>query len=352
MIDDAENSLPPATQVLIAANPRAGMGNRKQLVEQLQRELAALGLAARVVSDADVLAAESQTLLQAGDLRAVVAAGGDGTFRLVAARTPPGTPLAILPLGTENLLARYLQLSADVPRLAEIIAAGTLMRFDAGRAGGQLFSLMAGCGFDADVVRRLHEVRSGNIHHLSYAKPILDSIRNYDYPELRIAYAPAVQGGRESIAASVQQDGQSSSPSTPDPFPDELTETITARWAFVVNLPRYAGGLNFAPLASGCDGLLDVCTFREGSLWHGLRYLSGVVLGQHETMAGFVHVQTRRLRIESDAAVSYQLDGDPGGQLPVEITIEPARLTLLVSAEWAEKYGAESTKSQITNLKQ
>jgi diacylglycerol kinase family enzyme len=319
MADDAKYSPTGATQVLIAANPRAGMGNRRQLVEYLARELAAHGLAASVIGDADALAAESQALQQAGHLRAVVAAGGDGTFRLVADRTPPGTPLAILPLGTENLLARYLQISADAPRLAEMIADGTLVHFDAGRAGGQLFSLMAGCGFDADVVRRLHEVRSGNIHHLSYAKPILDSIRNYDYPELRIAYAPA-----ES---------------------DELSEQLTARWAFVVNLPRYAGGLNFAPLASGCDGLLDVCTFREGSLWHGLRYLSGVVFGQHETMAGFSRVRTRRLRIESDARVPYQLDGDPGGQLPVEITIEPGRLTLLVDPAWAEKNATESTKS-------
>ena len=57
------------------------------------------------------LAAE-QTLA-AGTLRAVVAAGGDGTIRLIAKRTPPGTPLAVLPLGTENLLARYLELTAD-----------------------------------------------------------------------------------------------------------------------------------------------------------------------------------------------------------------------------------------------
>jgi diacylglycerol kinase family enzyme len=170
---------------------------------------------------------------------------------------------------------------------------------------------MAGCGFDAEVVRRLHQGRSGHIHHLSYAKPILDSIRNYEYPELRVHYAP---------------EGET-----------ELSEQITARWVFVVNLPRYAGGLSFAPQASGTDGLLDVCTFREGSLWHGLRYLSGVVLGQHEAMQGFVRVQTRRLRIEADVPAPYQLDGDPGGELPVEIGIEAGRLTLLVAEDWAER---------------
>jgi diacylglycerol kinase family enzyme len=315
----SESSVRPAgapvgTHVLIAANPRAGTGNRRELVEQLQGELAACGLVPAVVTEIDELAARVEQLLGAGQLRAVISAGGDGTFRLVAGRTPPGTPLAILPLGTENLLARYLELSADPAKLARIVAECSVIRFDAGRAEGQLFSLMAGCGFDADVVRRLHEVRSGNIHHLSYAKPILDSIRNYDYPELRIRYA---------LAGT-----------------DELSELITARWAFVVNLPRYAGGLNFAPLASGSDGLLDVCTFREGSLWHGLRYLTGVVFGQHEGMEDFVRVQTGRLRIEADTPVPYQLDGDPGGELPVEINVEAGRLTVLVDAEWHERRDA------------
>lgn len=301
-------------QVLIAANPRAGMGNRRELIEHLQQELAQLDLSATVETDIDALTQRGHSLTAEGRLNAVVAAGGDGTFRLVADRVPSGVPLAILPLGTENLLARYLQMPADPARLAQIIAAGCTVSLDAGRAGGQLFSLMAGCGFDAEVVRRLHAGRSGNIHHLSYAKPILDSIRNYDYPELRIRYALA---GNQ---------------------PDELSEQITARWVFVVNLPRYAGGLIFSRQASGSDGLLDVCTFREGSLWHGLRYLSGIVFGQHEAMQDFVHVQTRRLQIESDAGVPYQLDGDPGGVLPVEIAVDPGRLTVLVDGKWAEHY--------------
>jgi diacylglycerol kinase family enzyme len=328
-------------QVLIAANPRAGTGSRRGLIEHLERELRGSGLTATIETDADALATRSGQLASEGRLRAVVAAGGDGTFRLVADRVPPGTPLAILPLGTENLLARYLEMTADPSRLAKLIAAGCTVSLDAGRAGGQLFSLMAGCGFDAEVVRRLHEGRSGNIHHLSYAKPILDAIRSYEYPELRIHYAPkekAPTRGRESITTEAMADGRSMPQLTADPFAEELTEQITARWAFVVNLPRYAGGLQFAPQASGSDGLLDVCTFREGSLWHGLRYLSGVVFGQHEEMQDFVHVQTRRLRIESDTRVNYQLDGDPGGELPVEINVEAGRLTVLVAREWAEKH--------------
>ena len=303
-----------AREILIVVNPHAGAGNRQAIAEALSRELAELGFAATLITQSDELAGRVTDLQHSGRLKAVVAAGGDGTVRLVAERTPSGTPLAVLPLGTENLLARYLDQTADPRQLAAVIAAGVARRFDAGQANSQLFSLMAGCGFDADVVRRLHETRRGHIQHLSYAKPILDAIRTYDYPELRVRYAPADSPG------------------------DELTAEIAARWVFVVNLPRYAGGLSFAPGASGTDGLLDVCTFKEGSLWYGLMYLGGVMFGQHESMQDFLRVQTRRLTIESAAPAPLQLDGDPAGELPAEIRVMPGRLTLLVSRGWDEKH--------------
>jgi diacylglycerol kinase family enzyme len=306
-----------ARDVLIAVNPTAGLRNRQGIADELCRHLREAGLSGVQFTSIDELAAEAAGRLAAGTLRAVVAAGGDGTLSLVANRTPPAAPLAILPLGTENLLAKYLELSADPQQLARTIAAGCAIRLDAGQAGDRIFTLMAGCGFDADVVRRLHRRRTGHIHHLSYAKPILDSIRTYEYPELRVQYVPA------------------------DAVGPEATAEIAARWVFVVNLPRYAGGLSFAPQASGTDGLLDVCTFKGGSLWSGLVYLSGVMLGQHEAMEDFSRVQTRGLTITASGPAPYQLDGDPGGELPVQIRVLPERLTLLVTRHWAEHHGFE-----------
>jgi diacylglycerol kinase family enzyme len=314
-----------ARQVLISVNPQAGARNRQAVVEELRRELEDEGFTVSIATHVEALGDLAAEKLAAGQLRAVVAAGGDGTISLVANRTPPGTPLVVLPLGTENLLAKHLEIAADPQQVCRIIAAGCGVRLDAGRAGERIFTLMAGCGFDADVVRRLHTSRKGNIRHLSYAKPILDSIRSYPYPELRVHYAPADAG-----------DGA------------PLTEQIAARWVFVVNLPRYAGGLSFAPQASGTDGLLDVCTFKSGSLWNGLVYLSGVMLAQHQSMQDFVRVQTRHLRIESPEAAPYQLDGDPGGDLPVEIRVLPGRLTLLVGHHWAERNGFEVATQEAT----
>jgi diacylglycerol kinase family enzyme len=179
---------------------------------------------------------------------------------------------------------------------------------DAGQANGQLFLLMLGCGFDAEVVRRIHADRTGNITHFSYFKPILDSIRHYSYPELRITALEAP--------------------------PDSPPKEVRAAWAFVANLPRYAAGLAIVPDADGTDGCLDVCTFKEGSFLSGLMYLAGVVTGQHRSWSDCVTLRARQLRIEADVPVPYQVDGDPGGYLPVEIQVVPQRLTLLVPADW------------------
>ncbi len=294
------------------------------MVQDLVARLADRRLKPRVFHGVDELLIHLAHRASIQDVRAVVAAGGDGTARLVAEKTPPHLPLTILPLGTENLLARHLDLSTDTRGMAERIADGWTVQIDAGEANGRLFTLMVGCGFDADVVRRLHRDRRGHIHHLSYIKPIVDAIRNYDYPPVRVHYRPVPNGA---------------SPGSDRPAGEN--EAVTARWVFVVNLPRYAGGLNFAPEASGTDGLLDVCTFKEGSLWSGLLYLGGVVLGQHQTMEDCCLIRTPELTIESAAPVPYQIDGDPGGELPLTIRILPKRLTLIVTRQWAERQPIE-----------
>ena len=306
----------PATadHVIVSANPKAGARSGQPLVERLVELLRQRAYTVEVLTDIEQVAARSAELHATHKLRAVVAAGGDGTVGLVVNKTVPGVPVAVLPLGTENLLAKYLGVWADAEAVFQTIHAGISVRLDAGRAGERLFLLMLSCGFDAEVVRRLHNERQGHIHHLSYAKPIFDAIRSYQYPALRVYCEPATE--IESNRA--------------EPNAVEAKPYTEARWAFVVNLPRYAVGLRIVPGAVGTDGLLDVCTFKEGSLWSGLLYLGGVLLEQHQSWSDCVTTRTRKLRIESSGEVPYQLDGDPGGFLPVEIEVLPGRLTMLV----------------------
>lgn len=292
-------------RVLVVTNPSAGARSRDEAVTQLATCLSHRGLTPEIVTSLDTLDSLCSRYHAAGRLRAVVAAGGDGTVAEIVNRTAVDVPVTVYPLGTANLLAGYFELNRDPAALAQTLVEGVTIRLDAGSANGRVFLLMAGCGFDAQVVEKVHRKRNGqHITYWTYARPILETIRSYRYPLLRV-YGETAEGEEWTAPAR------------------------SAKWAFLVNLPCYAGGLQFSPDAVGTDGLLDACTFGSGSLWHALRYLGYVVTRRHRGLSDYHSSHVRRARIESDEPVPYQLDGDPGGFLPLTIKVLPERFTLV-----------------------
>jgi diacylglycerol kinase (ATP) len=313
---------PSADRVLIVSNPCAGSRLRADALGELAASMRHQGLRVELVEDLASLGPRAQAYSARHELRAVVAAGGDGTVAEVVNRTAPGTPVTVYPMGTANLLAGYFGMRRDPAAMLRVLAGGVLVQLDAGRANGRIFLLMAGCGFDADVVHRLHAVRNGgHISYWTWAGPIWQSIRSYRYPSLRVIC------------------------DTPDEPPTEVADA--ACWAFVSNLPVYAAGLNIAATAAANDGMMNVCTFSRGSLWHGLRYVGNIFLKRHHKLADYKCVLASKVRIEADEPVPYQLDGDPGGHLPLEIETLPSRVTLLVPRSAAEGHGLLVTPAGV-----
>ncbi len=307
-----DRTMPPeADRVIISINPKAGAGPSARRADQLAELLQGRGFTSDVLTNLDEVAGRANRWHSEGLLRALVGVGGDGTAAELVNRTEPGVPVTLCPAGTENLLARYLGLTADPEELARVVATGAILRLDAGRANGRVFLLMASCGFDADVVRRVDQQRTGHITHLTWMRPIFQSIRRYEYPDIRVYWDEA--DGDRVDGDRVDGDRQS-----------------TVSWMFACNLPCYGGGFRVAPDADGTDGLLDACTFRRGSWWRAPWYAAAVKLGRHRQLADFAARRVKRLRVESQAEVPYQLDGDPGGVLPLDIEVLPDRLTLIV----------------------
>jgi diacylglycerol kinase (ATP) len=323
-VDDVNSDEVPTTGVrdsqqnivLLSVNPRAGARSGTDRVDALEAELKSLGFITDRQTDIETVAQRARQYQEEGRLRSVVAAGGDGTVSLVLNNTPIGVPLAVLPLGTENLLARYFRLQMPVPKIAGLIQQGFTKTLDVGIANGRLFLLMVGVGFDAAVVEEVDRRRTGHIHKWSYFKPIWNALRTYRYPTMQVSDPSAA--GAEETAGTV--------------------ETPPVCWAFVVNLPRYAGGLSIVPHADGTDGELDLCTFRRGRFWRTLKYLIALTFRRHGSLQDCEMTKVTRVRIspvndlESPGEIEtpYQLDGDPGGVLPVDIEVIPNRLRLIV----------------------
>ncbi len=302
----------------IAANAHSGRGAGRLRVERLVRELRSRGLAVRV---GWTPAERSAMVAEAGrdpGCRCLVAAGGDGTVAALVNERPE-VPVTVLPAGTENLFARHFGLRGTPAQVADTIAHGRVARIDLGQVSGRRFALMAGIGFDADVVTRHHLARLGEAgrmrptRRVAYVEPVLRASFGYRFPSLTVAIADP---GRE--------------------------ETLVGSTAFVFNLPRYALGLPFVPKALGDDGWLDLIVFRDPGALPALRYLWLVFRGIHLDRPGVSHRRVRRLSVTCPEPAPVQLDGDPGGAIilgdeghPWTIETLPRVLGVVVPSSYA-----------------
>jgi len=304
------------THVIVSVNPKAGRQSPMLRAEELCAHLRQKGFIPELLTDLNEVTEKANALHDAGTLRALVGVGGDGTAATLVNRTKPGTPVTLLSAGTANLLAKHYRLPPRPVKLAEMIEHGTVRTCDAGlaRYGNmeRLFLVMVSCGFDAHVVNGVHSrreeryqqghVRGAHISYFSYTKPILDSLIRYKFPKMTVECFDA-----PNLVLS------------------------DARWAFIFNINRYGWGLPLAPFAKENDGKLDHVLFRGGTVFHGIFYTAlAQCFSLHRFLSTVRLGQQTRYRITSDEPVPFQLDGDPGGALPLEIEIVPNRFTLLV----------------------
>jgi diacylglycerol kinase family enzyme len=221
--------------------------------------------------------------------RCLVAVGGDGTVSALI-NERPRVPISVLPSGTENLVAGHFGFGRNIAELVVTIARGNSVPVDLGQGLERRFVLMAGFGFDGDVVTRHHSSRTSRVgvirptHRIAYVEPILRSSLFYRFPNITVRIADP--GAEESLVGT----------------------TI-----FVFNLPRYALGLPFAPEARDDDGWLDLVVFREPGPFRALYYLWRVFCGSHLRHPTVFHRRVKKVVVSAHDRVPVQLDGDPGG---------------------------------------
>lgn len=284
-----------ASVIAIQRNPKAGPGQRRRQLRELVQRLRERGLRPRLFRRRERLKDWMARPEHREQLRCLVAAGGDGTVGDLITRYP-GVPLAIFPMGTENLFAKFLKIPRSGRSLADLIVDGATRRFDVARIGERRFALMAGLGIDAQIVHETHARRRGHVHRWQYIDPIWTAWReSLRGPLLRL-------------------------------FCDDDPLPITGRAAFVMNQPTYALRFQIASNADGHDGRLDLRVYNWSSRRDLLRLAWHAWWGGWERLPNVTVRQARRVRIESDAPVAVQVDGDPWGETPVEIEIVPDAL--------------------------
>lgn len=280
--------------MLVVLNPVAGQEDPGRVRRQIGGALAVRGASFDLVETAAAGDAERLAQQAVGlGYGCVVAAGGDGTIAEVITGLAGGpVPLGIIPLGTGNQLASNLGIPPDVERAVEVAVNGRPRPIDIGQLGnGRYFALMAGAGWDAEVMgscsRELKE-RWG--------------FGAYLFQGLKRAAAPP------SALFRIAADG--------DRF------EVRAATVLIANAGQLFSSLfpvevRIAPDTSFHDGLLDVCIFAPRTLPDVATVLWKVARRQYVGDDRMIYLQAREVSIDADPPIITQVDGDCTGETPL-----------------------------------
>jgi len=286
-------------RALIIVNPSAGRSRTRRrrldrVVAALERRGCAVVLrrAGPVGGEVERLAREAEA-----DFDVIVAAGGDGTVNAVAngLAAAPRT-VALVPLGTVNVLAREIGLPRNCERLADLIAAGPARPIWPGRVGDRLFLTMASSGFDAETVAAVNPRLKQHVGRLAFAWAILLCLWRYRSGELTIHAA-----GADYTAAAV----------------------IAAKG------PLYAGPYLVAPRAQLAEPMLELVFFQRTGRLAVLRYLGALLLNCLPRRKDVAFLRSDEALVSATEAVPVQADGEIAGRLPILIGIADRPLQLV-----------------------
>ncbi len=279
--------------VVLIANPEAGSSRMRTLQSSAARIGATL-LSTGRRGDAERMAREAAN----AGCRIVIACGGDGTINeAINGLAGSATPLGIVAMGTANVLAYEAGLPMDTASALEAALTRTPRPIALGRitlqGASRYFALMAGAGYDAEVV---HGVRGSYKRTLGKAAYIISGT---------------------AILALWH----------PQPMPITLDGVRRDCYSAIIsNSRQYAGDFTLAPEADIASPSF-IATLITGPARRDIARLTwGLVTGSRVRAEGLTQIRCHEVGIESD--VRLQIDGDYLGRGPASITSIPAALML------------------------
>jgi diacylglycerol kinase (ATP) len=294
----------------IVFNPLAGGGHaaRPQQIGEARAILAKAGIETDV-RPTSVPGEAGQVAARAIEDGAemIVVCGGDGTLNeVVNGIAGSQVPVALLPAGTANILAKELGIPWNIPEAAALIPKSHTARIALGLMtqpeqpeSRRYFLCVAGAGADGALVHALDVGVKLKAGILAYWLEGGRQLLRYKFPQFRVSAA-----GQEVLATLI-----------------------------VVGRTRnYGGPFCITPGANLFADQFEIATFSSRRALRSLAYLPACWMHMLPKLKDVRVVRTASLRCEpvDNGPIYAQVDGEPDRQLPMDFTIVPDALTLVV----------------------
>jgi YegS/Rv2252/BmrU family lipid kinase len=291
-------------KILIIKNPVSASGKKNNLVAQVIQELKQ--------NQCDVLVYET---LSAGDgisylldlqekFDVIVAAGGDGTVNevingMVNIKT---TPLAVIPVGTTNVLAKELALPKKAKTLAEIILKGLAKPVYLGRLNDRRFSMMVGVGYDAWIVNEVNLDIKKSFGKLAYVLSMIKQLFTFG----KQTFLAEIDGRQTNVSSMIVTQGK-----------------------------YYAGSFVLSRKSSLSSPTMQAIVIDTESFFKFFLTVLSLPLGMMENLPFVQSIACKEIKIKSvESKPRYdvlQMDGDKAGTMPAHLKIEEEPISILVS---------------------
>ncbi len=293
---------------VLIVNPAAGSGRRIHQLDEARRILQAAGIETeqqQTIGAGHAAELARKAVEQSRQL--VIVCGGDGTVNeAVNGLACSQVPLAVLPAGTANVLAKELHIPWNLPRAAKKLVGAKFRRIALGFAtpekssgAPRYFVSVAGAGADAALVAAVNPATKNQTGILAYWQAGLAELTRYKFPLFRVTTS---------------------------------TDAIDASLVIVGRTKQYGGPFRITTEAGLRRPQFEIAMVTTRSPLIYVSYLFAIWAGQLRRVK---HVQFRKTTCLSCVAVGsstvlLQVDGEPAGCLPAEFRIVPDALTLAI----------------------
>ena len=229
--------------------------------------------------------------------------GGDGMAqRCIDTLAGTDATLAIVPAGTSNLLASNLGIPKGVSKAVDVGLTGERRKIDVASLNGERFAVMAGAGFDAEMIDGADGAMKRRLGRAAYLWTGAKSLRARPFEaRIRVDGTQWYRGPASCILAG--------------------------------NMGSLFGGVEVFADAEPDDGLLDLAVITADGLAQWAGTVGRTIAGHPERSPSFRVTRGRKVKVKLDRKVLYELDGGARSkEKRYRLAVEPGAITVCVPA--------------------
>lgn len=241
-----------------------------------------------------------------GEWDLIIACGGDGTVNEVAngiAKSENRLPVAILPAGTVNDFANYLEIPNTPEEFCNMIERENIINVDLGKMNDRYFVNVAAGGMLTSVAHTVPPESKSIFGRAAY-------------------YVEGFKGVPKQVGNTSLMRIES----------EEYNAEEEISLFLVTNSSSIGGFKKLAPYADIEDGFLDCVIIGKTEVQEFITLFIELIKGEHIDNPRVRYFKTKSLSISSPTGedITIDIDGEFGGKLPIKIEVEPGVFKVLI----------------------